>query len=621
MRDSIMNLSIKNKNLILAGLVLIVLGASLAANWNHVKTINIYVVFKRLFFSLPEIEPGKFGLIVLRPQDELKQSYSKEIEDTLSDFSKVQVIELIANEVSTNQNISSNTPIVQGRNYQELFKETHASMIVRVHPYKENNKDVYELSWGLPVATSDSVLTEKIPYIEAQTMTLLGIIVAAQLSKDPFYFNHTTAEIFKTYLGRMRSFFKTQTHDFNIDKLNTATMIFADGMGTYGIQANEKIPLDESISIYQSIQARLKKDESLGVRAKIYEKQGKALKYLIENQQNYDIEQVGDAIEVYQALIRIYTHQKLPLERARALVALADLYYQLGEKGTHIPSLIHAVGNYKEALLEISQQKKPEEWSAIQNRLGDALLRLGEKENGTEHLEASVLAYQAALKERTRERFPKQWAETQNSLATALIRLGERDKDVIRIKQAITLYRLVLTACPTKAPYDCAATHNNLGGALAALGEQERDPEKIAQAITAYRSALQYWRKDNFPEDWASAKNNLGSTLVAMAHYSDKRGLLEEAIAAYYDALTIYSGEKLVSYWTMTKINLALALAEKGRRDRDVKSLNQSLEILDAVYEANHSINIFQHDKYLSDLKDQIQEDVSTILKTGFYKK
>ena len=155
-------------------------------------------------------------------------------------------------------------------------------------------------------------------------------------------------------------------------------------------------------------------------------------------------------------------------------VILANALEILGEQAGENAPIEEAVTTYQAALKEYSRERVPLKWAMVQNNLGLALTRLGERQHDTARLEEAVAAYRAALKEYTRDRAPLDWAWTNNNLGIALIELGRRASDTADLEEAVAAFRAALKEYThNRAPLDWAMTQNNVGVALTRLGERE----------------------------------------------------------------------------------------------------------------------------------------------------
>ena len=146
---------------------------------------------------------------------------------------------------------------------------------------------------------------------------------------------------------------------------------------------------------------------------------------------------------------------------------LGNALSMLGEQiGTNTP-LEEAVIAYQALLAVWTRERIPLDWAATQNNLGIALCTLGERVPGPARLEEAVTAYQAALTVWTWEHTPLNWAMAQNNLGNALRILGERVSGTARLEEAVTAYQAALTVWTREnVPQHWAGIQTNLGNAL-----------------------------------------------------------------------------------------------------------------------------------------------------------
>ncbi len=250
-----------------------------------------------------------------------------------------------------------------------------------------------------------------------------------------------------------------------------------------------------------------------------------------------------------------------PDERVRSLNDLGFQLYTLGKRESGTARLEEAVSAYQAVLKEWTRDCMPLDWAMTQNNLGNALGTLGERENGTVRLDQAVAAHRAALEEYTRDRVPLDWAMTQNSLGNALGTLGERESGTERLEEAIVAYRAALEEYTRdRVPLDWAMTQINLGTVLTIIGERENGMVRLNQAVAAYQAALEEYTRERMPLEWATTQNNLGNALQYLGKQEGGTARLEEAASAYRVALEEFSEEETPSYWAATKQNLQMVL-------------------------------------------------------------
>ena len=130
--------------------------------------------------------------------------------------------------------------------------------------------------------------------------------------------------------------------------------------------------------------------------------------------------------------------------RASLLHSYALVRDAIGDQTGSNGDLLQAITTYQATLREWTRERVPLKWAMTQNNLGTALGRLGERDSGTARLEEAVAAFREASREWTRERVPLDWAITQTNLGTALVRLGERESGTARLKEGVAAYREAL---------------------------------------------------------------------------------------------------------------------------------------------------------------------------------
>jgi tetratricopeptide (TPR) repeat protein len=296
------------------------------------------------------------------------------------------------------------------------------------------------------------------------------------------------------------------------------------------------------------------------------------------------------AIATYQAALREWTRERVPLQWAMTQNNLGNALARLGERESGTTRLEEAVAAYREALRERTHERVPLDWAITQNNLGNALKILGERESGTARLEEAVAAYREALQELTRERVPMQWATTQNNLGTALKSLGEREIGTARLEEAVAAYREALQEWTRqRVPLNWAITQNNLGAALTRLGEREIGTARLEEAVAAFREALRERTRERVPLDWAMTQNNLGSALRNLGERGSGTARLEEAVAAYREALQERTRERVPLDWAITQNNLGNALTSLGERESGTARLEEAVTAFReglAVFEA-----------------------------------
>ena len=250
-------------------------------------------------------------------------------------------------------------------------------------------------------------------------------------------------------------------------------------------------------------------------------------------------------------------------------VTLGDALFALGERESGTERLEQAVDAYQATLKVHTRKRVPPNWARTQRSLGDALLRLGEREVGTERLEQAVDAYQAALKVHTREQVWTNWAMTQNNLSVALKSLGERETGTERLEQAVNACREALKVhTREQVPLNWAMTQNNLGDALTTLGEREVGTERLEQAVNAHRAALKERTRKRVPLEWAKMQNNLGNALRSLGERESGTERLEQAMNAHRAALKERTRKRVPLRWAITQNSLGNALRSLGERLR-----------------------------------------------------
>ena len=224
--------------------------------------------------------------------------------------------------------------------------------------------------------------------------------------------------------------------------------------------------------------------------------------------------------------------------RAALQAVLGNALVTLGEREGNAEKVERAVVSFQAALKVFTRERVPLIWAKTKHNVGTALSVLGERESGTERLKQAVAAYRSALEERTRERVPNSWAETQNNLGIALSALGEHESGTALFEQAVAAHRAALGVYKREhAQLMWATSQTNLGNALWALGERKNGIELLEQAVTAHRAALEEYTRKHVPLHWAGTQNNLGIALFALGQRKSRTELLEQAIAAHRAAL------------------------------------------------------------------------------------
>jgi tetratricopeptide (TPR) repeat protein len=129
-------------------------------------------------------------------------------------------------------------------------------------------------------------------------------------------------------------------------------------------------------------------------------------------------------------------------ERANYLFQQAGALYEVGDRRGDNAALRRAVDVYNAVLEHWTHERAPLDWAATQNNLGSALQTLGAR-GDDQALRRAVAAFEAALEEHTRERAPLDWAMTQNNLGNALQTLGARGDDQA-LRRAVAAYEAAL---------------------------------------------------------------------------------------------------------------------------------------------------------------------------------
>jgi tetratricopeptide (TPR) repeat protein len=123
------------------------------------------------------------------------------------------------------------------------------------------------------------------------------------------------------------------------------------------------------------------------------------------------------AIDSYQAALRMYTEWDAPQEWAKTQNNLGAAYQEL-PVGDREENLRLATACFEAALRVYTECDTPQEWATVQNDLGNTYLKLQQGNRG-ESLRRAITYYEAALRVYTRQDTPHNWAVTQNNLGLA----------------------------------------------------------------------------------------------------------------------------------------------------------------------------------------------------------
>ncbi len=295
-------------------------------------------------------------------------------------------------------------------------------------------------------------------------------------------------------------------------------------------------------------------------------------------------ENLKNAIESYEAALRVYTEDGFPVQWAGTQNNLGEAYRNLptGDRGENLKN---AIGCYEAALRVHTEDAFPVDWAMTRNNLGTAYSNLPRGDRG-ENIKKAIESYEDALRVRTKDEFPVQWAMTLNNLGIAYRNLpaGDRGENV---KNAIGCYEAALRVYTEDGfPVQWAGTQNNLGEAYRNLPAGDRG-ENLKNAIEFYEAALRVYTEDGFPVQWAGTQNNLGEAYRNLP--TGNRGKnLKNAIGCFEATLRIYTKNGFPVQWAMTQNNLGIAYRdlETGDRGENVKKAIGCFESAIRGYEA-----------------------------------
>jgi tetratricopeptide (TPR) repeat protein len=276
-------------------------------------------------------------------------------------------------------------------------------------------------------------------------------------------------------------------------------------------------------------------------------------------------------------------------QEAQLIQTIVEEYRRAGDARYKDSDFSAALGRYREALNLVQIQLHPELWASVQVDVGLASARIGENSEGppaNTYLSQAVTAYRAALDvySRNRERFREQWAATQNNLGNSLEVQGARTarkEGRELLSEAVAAFKASLEIYTREQyPERCAATETNLGNALdeqakRTAGKEGR--ELLTQAVTAFNTALGIYSRKAPSHEWAMTENNLGDVLNDQASLDEDGDeglhLMVQAVAHFNAALDFWRREQFPQEWALVKNNLCTAFQDQGKRTAGEKGL------------------------------------------------
>ena len=320
------------------------------------------------------------------------------------------------------------------------------------------------------------------------------------------------------------------------------------------------------------------------------------------------------AIEAYEEVLKVRTHDRFPMQYGGTQNNLGAAYSTLAEVEAKAENSRRAIGAYEEALKVYTRDRFPMDYGMTQNNLGNAYKTLAEVEGKAENSKRAIEACEEALKVRTRDRFPMDYAMTQNNLGNAYGTLAEVEAKAENCKRAIKAYDKALKVYTRdRYPMQYGTTKNNLGNAYRTLAEVEGKAENSKRAIEACEEALKVRTRDRYPMQYGTTKNNLGNAYVTLAEVEAKAENCNSAIEAYEEALEVRTRDRYPMDYGMTQYNLGNAyktLAEVEAKAENSKRAIEAYEEALKIYTESEYPEIFPLvERNLKSVRDFCGED------------
>ena len=291
-------------------------------------------------------------------------------------------------------------------------------------------------------------------------------------------------------------------------------------------------------------------------------------------------QKLEDAIQRYQAVLDVWTHDNAPEMWAQVLHDLGSAF-RFRVHGDRQKNLKRAIKLYNLALQVRTRKAHPDAWAETQMCLGIATKDLPAG-NRKKNQECALRHYQAALEVWSRHVNPVGWARLQHNLGNACAQFigGERVKN---LERALKHYRLALRI-RTRDTHPVARAMTQVAMANTYVERIRGDrAENLERAIALYEQALEVRTRATRPAEWAETQYDL-----AVAHRKRVRGdrarNQEDAIKHYELALEVHTRQAFPVQWAIAKTDLGLVYYRRLRGER-TENLERAINLFKEALE------------------------------------
>ncbi|MBW4502371.1 MAG: tetratricopeptide repeat protein [Scytonema hyalinum WJT4-NPBG1] len=304
----------------------------------------------------------------------------------------------------------------------------------------------------------------------------------------------------------------------------------------------------------------------------------------------------------------VYTHNN----KGNALGSLASLQSRLSQHTQALTTYEQAIASYDTALTLAPNHVY------THNNKGNALGSLASLQSRlSQHTQALTTYEQAIASYDTALTLAPNQVYTHNnkgnalgSLASLQSRLSQHTQALTTYEQAIASHDTALTLAP-----NYVYTHNNKGNALQNLASLQSSLSQHTQALTTYEQAIaSYDTALTLAPNQVYTHNNKGNALKNLASLQSRLSQHTQALTTYEQAIASHdTALTLAPNYVNAHNNKGLALRNLSNLLKDLSHDDQALQCYQtALVSFNRSLDIAPNDDNIRDLKEQMQELLSS---------
>ena len=336
--------------------------------------------------------------------------------------------------------------------------------------------------------------------------------------------------------------------------------------------------LEEAICLYQAVLEIWTPEKVPEKWAQVLHDLGSAFRLRVRGDLGENLKR---AIRLYELALKVRTRDDYPGEWAKTQICLGIARKDF-PRGDRAKNQKRAFKHYWAVRSVWGRRADPVGWARVHHNLGN-LCSQSVCGNRAVNLERAIRHYRLALKIRTYEDHPVQWAMTQVGLANAYVKRIRGDR-AENLERAVELYTETLRVRTREArPVEWAETQYDLAVAYRyrLYGDKAENQEK---AIQCYEWALEVYTRESYPRQWANVHNDLG-TAYNQRLRNDRAENIEYAIHHYIQSLKVRTDQSFPADWATTRNNLANAYCDRVRGNRElnleraIRHYNQALRV------------------------------------------